>query len=875
MPRRYKMVDKALVRYGFAMTAAWMGLLLRLGLERWTGPGLPTYITFYPMVMFAALVGGFGPGLLATLASALMVDYWVVTPGEMFTYDRLVDGVGVALFVFMGTFTSVVAGLYRRIRSHLVELIKDRTVEFEQANNELQTEVAEHLQAKKILRVSEARLRLAHLAANAGAWEWDLRTNANVWSEELWRVYGLAPHSCQPSFEAWLDTVHPDDRARTAQAVKDSASRGTELAVEWRMRGRDGTERWLMSRGQPARDADGTVIRYFGIVMDITDRRRIEDAMRASEGQLRLAHEATGLEVWDFNPRSGTMQCNARIKAWWGLQPEQPFTYEKWIERLHPDDRDMAVARMRTSMDPAGQDRQDMEYRVLQADGSARWVSVCIQTHFAEAAGQRQAVRIVGTMQDITTRKMVEQALRESRQDLDRAQAVAHTGSWRLDVRRNELSWSEESWQIFGVPKGTPLTYGTFLGTVHPDDRARVNEKWLAALKGEPYDLVHRIVAGDTVKWVRERGELEFDEAGVLRGGFGTTQDITDLWKAQEALRESEEKYRNLFNRMTEGFALHEILCDDKGKPCDCRILDINPAFEHLTGLAREKVVGKTLNEVLPGESSQWIPFFGTVALTGEPRHFETYSPVLKRQYEVFAYRSAPRKFAALFMDVTERRDATNKMEAALREKGVLLQELYHRVKNNMHLIISMLNLQAVKLADPVAARVFKETQDMILSMALVHEKLYKSGNLSQIDLKEYIDDLLKLLLKSYQSENHKVRIATRMESVFASIDSAVPCGLLLSELIINAFKHAFPGGRTGTITVHLRPMDGDSIELLVADDGVGLPDGYDYRTGTTLGLQSVVALVEHQLSGSIVREGTEGTAFRIQFKAPRQKTRI
>jgi PAS domain S-box-containing protein len=158
-------------------------------------------------------------------------------------------------------------------------------------------------------------------------------------------------------------------------------------------------------------------------------------------------------------------------------------------------------------------------------------------------------VNVYGT--EITEIKKAEKALRESQMDLNRAQAVAKTGSWRMDIQHNKLLWSDETYWMFGIPKGTPLTYETFLGTVHVDDRAYVDKKWNAALRGESYDIEHRIVVDGEVKWVREKAELEFDEHGTLRGGFGTVQDITELKEMREKLEEYSRHLEDLVEEKT------------------------------------------------------------------------------------------------------------------------------------------------------------------------------------------------------------------------------------------------------------------------------------------------------------------------------------
>jgi PAS domain S-box-containing protein len=188
----------------------------------------------------------------------------------------------------------------------------------------------------------------------------------------------------------------------------------------------------------------------------------------------------------------------------------------------------------------------------------------------------------------------------------------------------------------------------------------------------------NRVIMDAEVGVVREDGSVSWVTVNAAPlpgvGAVVATMDLTKRKLAEKALAASEDRYRRLFNEMTEGFALHEIICDATGKPSDYRFLEINPAFERLTGLKREKILGRRLTEILPEEDPKWLERYGHVALTGEPVHFENFSPALNRYYEVDAYCPAPGQFAVMFLDITARK----RVEHLLQEQYVELENLYH-----------------------------------------------------------------------------------------------------------------------------------------------------------------------------------------------------
>jgi two-component sensor histidine kinase len=203
----------------------------------------------------------------------------------------------------------------------------------------------------------------------------------------------------------------------------------------------------------------------------------------------------------------------------------------------------------------------------------------------------------------------------------------------------------------------------------------------------------------------------------------------------------------------------------------------------------------------------------------------------------------------------------------SLREKEVLLKEIHHRVKNNLQVISSLLNLQARFLTDPAAREIFRKSQDRVQSIALVHEKLYQSANLSHIDFTEYALTLVDNLFHTHDADERGIVRELNFGNISLAIDLAIPCGLIINELVTNCLKHAFRDRVAGSITIVLRRLDPGHLELTVGDDGVGMPADIDPRNTQSLGLDLVATFAE-QIDAQIVIERSHGTQFRFTFAA-------
>jgi PAS domain S-box-containing protein len=233
------------------------------------------------------------------------------------------------------------------------------------------------------------------------------------------------------------------------------------------------------------------------------------------------------------------------------------------------------------------------------------------------------------------------------------------------------------------------------------------------------------------------------------------------------------------------------------------------------------------------------------------------------------------RKFLnGIFRDITERKKAEDELKASLEEKRVLLQEVHHRVKNNMQVISSMLMLQSSFIKNNEFIDILQLCRDRIMSMALVHEKIYESTELANINFREYLEALSESLYSHYVGDREGIAMKLDVEDMFLDIDTSVPLGLIINELLTNALKHAFKEREIGELSLSLHSVDGDALELIVRDDGVGLPGDFDMDNPKTFGLQIVGLLAEKQLHGKIDIRRNGGTEFRILVEKVKDKKR-
>lgn len=351
--------------------------------------------------------------------------------------------------------------------------------------------------------------------------------------------------------------------------------------------------------------------------------------------------------------------------------------------------------------------------------------------------------------------------------------------------------------------------------------------------------------------------------------------DITEKLRVEEELRESESRYRRLFEDNPMPMMIFE--------PDTLRFLAVNEAAEIHYGWTRHEFLSMTIKDIRPQEDVQAAVDYihemdQGLDKVGVWKHRKKDGSIIHVDItsHSLTYRGKSAQLA-LCHDVTERimaeeeiRKNEERIKSSLKEKEILLKEVHHRVKNNLQVISGLLNLQARHITDPGAKEIYKESQNRVITMGLIHEELYQSKDLAQVDFAAYIQNLSSNLFASYGKEHSNVDLVIDAAHIEMIVDTAIPCGLIVNELISNSLKHAFPMEKEGEVRVNFHSMGDGVYQLSVADSGVGLPVGFDFRRSKSLGLQLVTVMTE-LLGGTIELNQDGGTTFTITFREYRE----
>lgn len=672
------------------------------------------------------------------------------------------------------------------------------------------------------------------------------------WSEKAEELFGWSKEEVVRKKDVF-ETLLPEEEVETSKKqFRDLVADQTlQYTVEAQNVSKDGKTRYCRWYNSLAYDEEGELASVRSLVSDITDRKESQKLFRA------LSEESL---VGVYLIQDGKFQyVNPRFADIFGYSKQEIEGKIGPIDLTHPEDRPQVKQKL-TDRIEGKKGAIEYGFRCITKDDAV--INVHVYGSGIEYEG---APAIVGTIVDVTrNNKIVKryQASVESFQDL-------------FDSISDAIYIQDKHGRFVEVNEGAERMYGysreeflgktpEFLAVEDKVDIKKVRKYSQEALKGRPQQF----------KWwgKRKNGE-KFPKEVVMNAGkyFGedavivVARDVSEQYEAEEQLRRSEEKFRQLFQNAPIGIAFLNK---------DQKVEHLNQAFTDIFGYKTEDIKGEAIDEVIVPEEfkseaygvSKKI-FTGTTAKTTGKRKTKSgeiidtliYGVPVNVEGETIA-------IYGLYVDVTDSKEAEEKIKKSLKEKEVLLSEIHHRVKNNLAVITGLLELQAYNSSSEEAVQVLRDSQMRINSIALIHEKLYQREDLSEISFNTYLDELTDVIVSSLRTDQTDVTINIEADPVDLTITQAIPCGLILNELITNAYKHAFKNQDEGTITI-LVNQDGQKVQLVVYDDGRGMPEKPDLENSDSLGVQLINTLSTQLRGTASFVNNDPGTRFELEFE--------
>ncbi len=595
---------------------------------------------------------------------------------------------------------------------------------------------------------------------------------------------------------------------------------------------------------------DGRDVRL-EFAIDVTEKKNLERAIRESEEKFRGLVECINDVFFIVDKKGILTYISPSVEQVLYYQPEE-LIGKSFLKVLYPEDAGWIEKRFSRLLEG---EIKPSEYRVVRKDGEIRWVRTSSRPYCLN--GVVAGVR--GSLADITEEKKAEEEIRKNE-----------------ELLRSTLDGMIEGCQI--ISPDWRYLYLNDVAARHGkrDKRELLGRKMMEVYPGientEIFSFLRRCMEERTAHHIENeflfpdgsKRVFELRIQAVPQGILIFSSDITERKRAEKELQQMKELTENIIHNMSEGI----VMSDAQGS-----IIFVNPVFEEMSGYRKEELLGKSELLLIPEDQHHLIKAANERRARGERDRYELRLRKKDGEEMIVLVSGSPLfdeggRFSgtlAVMTDLTEVKLTEKKLNESLREKEALLKEIHHRVKNNMQVISSMLQLQSHYLKDHEAREMFKECQERIRSMALVHEKLYRSKDYSRVEFSEYLKSLAVFLFHSNKIDSNRISLKTDLENINLDIHLAIPCGLIVNELLSNSLKHAFPSGREGVIELGLHRVQDGHVLLRVSDDGIKFPEDLDFRKTETLGMQIVVTLVE-QIEGKIELSREKGTEFRIIF---------
>jgi len=458
-------------------------------------------------------------------------------------------------------------------------------------------------------------------------------------------------------------------------------------------------------------------------------------------------------------------------------------------------------------------------------------------------------------------RSRAEAALKESERNYRELTNSISDTFFEMDKDLKYTYWNRASEELTGISARDAI--GKSLYDLFPDIKGtKADKAYLEVLRTQrPQSFVNEYQLGG------EQFLFEISAYPSKRGISVFVKDVTKAQKAEEASRASEELYRELVEKAGVG-----ILIDDR----DGNVKYTNKKYAELFGYAVEERKKLSIRSIVHPDDVERVMEFHKKRIKGEkvPSRYEFRGvrkdgSIIHLEVDAFELKGEEKIVGtrSYVWDITARKKAEENVEASLKEKEILLREVHHRVKNNMQVISSLFNLQSQYIKDKKSSEIFRNCQNRVRSMALIHERLYQAEDLARVGIEEYVKSLTGHLFSSYGVSPEVVKLNIDIKDIFLDISTAIPCGLIINELVSNSLKHAFPDTRKGEIRIFLKPIDEKEVELTISDNGVGLPKEVDFQNVESLGLHLVTILAKDQLHGTVELDRSSGTKFVIRFR--------